>query len=37
MVGEVNYHSRKQISYKNYKSAINILKNFNKNTNDFSL
>ena len=27
---EVNYHSRKQISYKNYKSAIKLLKNYNK-------
>ena len=32
---EVNYHSRKQISYKNYKSAINLLKNYNKNTEYF--
>ena len=33
---EVNYHSRKQISYKNYKSAIKLLKNYNSNTNKFS-
>ena len=33
---EVNYHSRKQMSYKNYKSSINLLKNFNNNTNTFS-
>jgi len=32
---EVNYHSRKQISYKNYKTAINILKRYNKNTDKF--
>ena len=32
---EVNYHSRKQISYKNYKTAINILKRHNKNTDIF--
>ena len=33
---EVNYHSRKQMSYKNYKSSINLLKNYNDNTNIFS-
>ncbi|MDC3024053.1 lytic transglycosylase domain-containing protein [Alphaproteobacteria bacterium] len=33
---EVNYHSRKQISYKNYKSTIKLLKNYNQNTNSFS-
>ena len=33
---EVNYHTRKQISYKNYKNAINILNNFNKNARDFN-
>ncbi|RPH03176.1 MAG: lytic transglycosylase domain-containing protein [Alphaproteobacteria bacterium TMED93] len=33
---EVNYHSRKQMRYKNYKSSINLLKNFNNNTNTFS-
>ncbi len=32
---EVNYHSRKQISYKNYKTAIKILKNYNKNAGEF--
>ena len=32
---EVNYHSRKQISYRNYKSAINLLKKYNNNTNNF--
>ncbi len=33
---EVNYHSRKQLRYKNYKSSINLLKNYNNNTNIFS-
>ena len=33
---EVNYHSRKQISYKNYKSAIKLLKNYDNNTKKFS-
>ena len=33
---EVNYHTRKQISYKNYKNAINILNNFNKSAGDFN-
>ena len=33
---EVNYHSRKQMSYKNYKSSINLLKNYNDNANIFS-
>ena len=33
---EVNYHSRKQLRYKNYKSSINLLKNYNDNTNIFS-
>ena len=33
---EVNYHSRKQMSYKNYKSSINLLQNYNDNTNIFS-
>ena len=32
---EVNYHSRKQISYGNYKAAINLLKNYNKNIGEF--
>ena len=32
---EVNYHSRKQISYGNYKAAINLLKNYNKNIGEY--
>ena len=32
---EVNYHSRKQISYKNYKTAITLLKKYNRNTGEF--
>ncbi len=32
---EVNYHSRKQISYKNYKTAISLLKKYNRNTGEF--
>jgi len=33
---EINYHSRKQISYGNYEKAITILKNFNNGTKDYS-
>ena len=32
---EVNYHSRKQISYKNYKTAISLLTKYNRNTEEF--
>ena len=33
---EVNYHSRKQISYKNYRTAVQILKKYNNSTNKFN-
>ncbi len=33
---EINYHTRKQISYGNYSKAVLILKNFNKDSNNYS-
>ena len=33
---EVNYHTRKQLSYGNYEKAISILRKFNKGSNDYS-
>ncbi len=33
---EVNYHTRKQISYGNYNNAISILKNFSQGSSDYS-
>ncbi len=33
---EVNYHSRKQISYQNYDKAIIVLKNFTQGSEDYS-
>ncbi len=32
---EVNYHTRKQISYKNYQTAINILKQYNLSSKSY--
>ncbi len=32
---EVNYHTRKQLSYKNYTNAINILKKYDNNSSEF--
>ena len=32
---EINYHTRKQISYKNYQTAINILKQYNSSSESY--
>ncbi len=32
---EINYHTRKQISYKNYQTAINILKKYNSSSESY--
>ena len=35
MVERVNYHTRKQLSYKNYKLATKILEQYNLSSKDY--